>query len=779
MVALLLYGGGHKGMPVFSAGYSSYQLFKALLQYIAAKDLGNIPQVVGPGTFQFPKPNGSPVLFDAERRLNFLFKMTPWSWRLLQHEAKVTLAALDDSVGDHFDAIFIVRADMPSYRFDRLFEIPVGALLSEGSAEGVEERLSARCVELYNVLAQGLTDRVKLISLSPPEDQAWDVTMPAAPLKTTGCILVGLLLEPANAQRTVDHGPAAEQRKDAASFRKFWGEKAELRRFKDGSILESLVWSEKGDTSTVFQQVLRYILSRNFGEACYQSIKFVNDCDSPPLSAMGASFRAGTAAFQPIMTAFQSLEKQIRDLQDLPLQIRQIYAADPQLCYTSMQAPTGIGRTRLMEPANVVLQFEGSARWPDDLYAVQRTKIAFALRLGDLLEKSVDGLVALVGLENRDGPLLNQSFLDVSYPSGAAFRIRIHHEREAILLESRLKLKSLSDVEKHATANALAAYKRHFLHQPSHTQALLTSCTRVPVLAQTIRLLKQWFSSHLLAVHFAPPLIEMFATRTFTNPFPWPAPSSASSGFLRTLFFLSRWDWRTEPWIVDMSGASMTKKDVAAASTRFEAWRKIDPGLQRITLFVASNVDLDGTTWTDHSRPPKVVAARMTQLAKAATRLVKEEGMTLGQNMANIFSSSLDDYDVVIRLDQTILKKVTKAKEAQGSFKNLQLQHSAQSDDSVSYDPARSFIDEVQQVFGDVLVLFHDGNGGTVIGALWNPQMQKRSWKLKLRFSSMPTMDEGADGVEEAEAHCNRQAILNEIARLGGDLVSAIEVNEK
>jgi U3 small nucleolar RNA-associated protein 22 len=30
----------------------------------------------------------------------------------------------------------------------------------------------------------------------------------------------------------------------AAVFREFWGDKAELRRFKDGSILEAVVWEQ-------------------------------------------------------------------------------------------------------------------------------------------------------------------------------------------------------------------------------------------------------------------------------------------------------------------------------------------------------------------------------------------------------------------------------------------------------------------------------------------------------------------------------------------------------
>jgi U3 small nucleolar RNA-associated protein 22 len=40
-IALLLQGGGPNGKPAFSSGYSSYQLFKATLQYLASKALAS------------------------------------------------------------------------------------------------------------------------------------------------------------------------------------------------------------------------------------------------------------------------------------------------------------------------------------------------------------------------------------------------------------------------------------------------------------------------------------------------------------------------------------------------------------------------------------------------------------------------------------------------------------------------------------------------------------------------------------------------------------------
>ena len=60
-------------------------------------------------------------------------------------------------------------------------------------------------------------------------------------------VFVGLILDTEHAFRLVDHGPAADNTDSEAArqFRDLWGDKAELRRFKDGSITESVVWEVK------------------------------------------------------------------------------------------------------------------------------------------------------------------------------------------------------------------------------------------------------------------------------------------------------------------------------------------------------------------------------------------------------------------------------------------------------------------------------------------------------------------------------------------------------
>jgi U3 small nucleolar RNA-associated protein 22 len=778
IIALLLRGGGPKNMPAFSPGYSSYQLFKATLQYISTKDLSKTPEIICGEKFDLGQSDGVPIFFDAPRSLNILFKMTPWSYRLLQYEARATMAALSGSVFDQFDAAFIVKADHALCRFDYFVDIPVAPLIAP---KNHSEDLMARCKQLHTALTQGLMDRIKLADIHLPEDKSWTVDSNSSPIDPHSKLRIGFIVDSFKVNRTIDHGPSAEEKQAAALFRRFWGEKAELRRFKDGRILECLVWSNKNDDRLIFHQVLSCILEKHISEEVSRDTKFVGDQPTKMFGHSLTGMQTGIAPFQAMGSAFQALERDIRSLSDLPLQIRHILASSSQLSYSSIEVPLLPGYRHISTPADVVIQFEGSARWPDDLAAIQRTKIAFLLKLSELLSDSIDGISARVALENEGTPLLNQSFLDIAYSSGATFRLRIHHDREATLLERRLKIKTLTTSEKTDTATALASYKRTFIHEPAHTQAIQTLCTRFPSLSPSIRLVKKWFSSHLLSTHFCPFLIDLFVVRTFTNPYPWASPSSPSTAFFRTLTFLSRWDWRSEPWIVDLSaeGTGFKAEDVTAIRTRFEAWRKLDPAMNRVVLFAASNVDTDGNTWTDRTRPPKVVAGRMTALAKAAVKEMKERDAT-DVDFEGLFRSGLGDYDFVVHIDKKAVGKWRGKDKKAEVYKNLQIQASAMDYEMVGFDPVKLFVQDLEELYGEAMVLFYDEDVGDVIAGLWDPQTEKRGWKLKLAYSSVPvasTAKSGEDDAEDVDVRINKEAILNEIARLGGDMISRIEVN--
>ncbi|KAF1988268.1 pre-rRNA processing protein Utp22 [Aulographum hederae CBS 113979] len=779
-MALLLTGGGPKGKPRLSSGYSSYQLFKAQLQFLEEVTLTKKAVNIGQEIISAPKDNQDPVLFDGERMMNILFKMSPWSYELLKQEAEATVASLGESAFDQFESTFITRADHPLLRQDCLIQLPVQTLLSSSRLDRDEESIMLACRKLFRVLKRGLSDRVSCVAVFVPQTKPWDVKKKMTGLDLSENVTIGLTYRPENSSRTVDHGPTAEEKKEAAAFRQFWGEKAELRRFKDGSILESLVWSTKESNKSIVEQIVRYVIARHFNDDLSEAMVVVGD----QVSSMIPSGASTSGAFQPMMGAFTELEQDIRSLEDLPLTVRELVAASPSLSYSSLDIP-GSSRSGT-PPADVVLQFEGSSRWPDDLAAIQRTKIAFLLRVGDLLEEmNASRYSCQLGLENSHSEILNQAFLDIrSSSASATFRLRIHCDREQSLLSSVLDTKAakplpgtgpqITQSDRDAAAAALRAYKRDFLSRPAHTAACRAIATRFPAYTPTVRLLKKWFSSHLLAPHFPDELIELFATLTFTRPEPWTTPSSPSTGFFRTIAFLARWDWRQEPLVVDFAGeedSKMTSAEVKETMMKYEAWRRIDPSMNRVAMFAASSAVSDGAMWTD-GRPARVVAGRMTALARAAAAAIKEKGVEVGLHPEMLFSSALQDYDFVLRLDPSVTRK-EKGDKLKAKFKNLELAaEGAGFSMKGSVDPAQSFLEGLQYTYGDAVVLFYGGRGSSVIAGLWNPaHLESRKLKVRMGYSSLPV----AKG-EEAEVKMNRDAILAEMARLGGDMVKKVEL---
>lgn len=757
LVALCLQGGGANGKPLLSSGYSSYQLFKATLQLLAMKDFVKHPLTTGNG--EAPKSlDGVPLVWDAFRSHNLLYKLSQSSYRMLRNEAKSTLIALGDQFHDGFDATFILRLSEPLYRFDYNAELPERLIITNG--EQHDHQSGQNLKKLYEVLKKGLGDRVTQLSISKAALPAWPLGSSRPTAKDN--VAIGLLINSDKVKRTVDHGPAAENKSEAAAFRAFWGDKSELRRFKDGSILESLIWSTPAESGgqSVLEQIIGYLLSRHFNLPTMEDLHFFGD-------GFGKLVRGGTefSLFTPLMERYRIFENDIRELRDLPLSIRQIMPSDPQLCYSSIVPPGG---KKLPVPSNVTLQFEGSGRWPDDLIAIQRTKIAFLLMISQMLQSAHTGLTTRIGLENDSQPVLNQAFLDVTYDLSATFRLRIYHDREQTLFQRTLSDKTTSDPKsREIAALGLSKYKRDFLVRPAQTQALIRLSTRFPALSGAIRLTKKWFESHFLSNHIPTELIELLVVRTFTAPSPWSTPTTSHTGFLRTLHWLSRWDWRAEPLIVEFSterSELMTETQMKGIRTNFEAWRRLDPQMNRVVIFAGSSVDAEGVAFTE-GRCEKVVAGRMSALAKAAVGEILDKGKRVDGEA--LFGSGLEDFDFVIYLKE---KRGGKAGGGKG-FKNLDMFEDGRDDvERVGYEPFDLFLGELENAYGSAVVFFR---GEGVIAGLWSPVTERRAWRVNLAYSTVPINKGEKDTVE---AYANKEGMLAEMARLGGDLVAKIEV---
>ncbi|KAI4174821.1 MAG: hypothetical protein LQ343_002059 [Gyalolechia ehrenbergii] len=751
VVASLMRGGGPAGRPLLSRSYSSHQLLKATLHFLSANDLVASPVLLQSSSSQLG-PNNGPVFFDGSRGLNLLFKMSPWSYKMLRHEASISFRAMGDPLVDQFKVLFISRVCEPA----KLVPLDVqNAIISSGSAIGGAVDFANKT---YEKLKYGLGDRVSLICLQIPSGSSWQLTSRTSPLRPLPYMTVGLFLNPDTCRRTVDRGPPIEDKEASALFRDFWGDKAELRRFKDGTILESVIWSKSDSMQGLLDIIIRYILNRHFDLREPRSIGLFGKGFDKLLPQRTAAQTDMLQSFSSVRKLFELLCKSIRTLTNLPLQVRQLSAASPELRFSSLYAPEAGKPVSLKRPVEFHVQFEGSTRWPKDLVAIQRTKIAFLFKVAEGLDRDESVLTTSLGMGSVKHKLPGEPFLDIGTLDRVIFRLRIHHEDELGILEQRLSGHISSAPSREEIAAAISDWKRIFIQRPAHTQAVYTLSIRFPLLSMTIRLFTKWRDAHLLSSHIRDELIELLATRTFVHPYPWQPPGSLNSAFIRTLAFTANWDWQSDPLIVDFS-SELTKQDIEAVNVRFEAWRKLDPGMDRVAMFAASNVDRDGITWTER-RPAKVIASRFVNLAKAASDLVRERGLDLEPEA--LFTPSLAEYDFVIHLKP----EYSESNQEGPTYKNLQMELGRHSLDAI-FNPLQQFCDELEELYDDSIIFFYNRSVTTMIAGLWNPQTGPRDWKVTLDYSTVP--------VSESQVAINKVSILQDIARLGGDMVAKIE----
>lgn len=770
--ALLLQTGGPRGQPLFSDRYSSIQLFKAMLQVLATRDLTQ-PWLLRSDAVDIA-PSNVPVLYDGKTGVNLLFKMQGASYQRLRNHAQVSLIMVNSKQDDSFDSTFIYRVAEPSLKYDEIYSCTIN---NDANAYGQNEVYG----KLFSVLSRGLGDRTTLLDIKPSTTASWNIKA-SKPRSNNIQVQIRLSVNPDNVSRLVDHGPSAEEQDAAVEFQRFWGAKSELRRFKDGSITESLVWNS---TEPVTLQIIQHLLKRHVSAEAV-----IDNPDQSRLEVLMLPAAAVSAkdTFALIYQKFQSLSSTLHSLTDLPLPIRSVSPASEALRSTTLTSPL---TPSTAEPTSVLIQFDSSSRWPDSLPAIQHTKIAFLLKLGDALSNQDTSLTTRLGLEHTSTATsghLNTAFLDVVYAAPAQslapliFRLRIHHDRELHLLQNALADKSLHGATRDALASAMAVHKRDFLATPAHTTALRPLMTRFPALSPAIRLLKRWSSSHLLSRHIPNETLEIITAHIFVHPAPWATPGSATTAFLRCLWFLAKWDWAVTPLIVDLSlGQEMSADQRAQLRTRFEAWRKLDPNMNQVSWFVGTNTDESGVVWTGSGHVEKVVAGRVTALAAACMEVVSASQTGLADAAArSLLSSGLEEYDFLIYLEKKVVKGHS-AKKHKGKYRNLEVAEETDVD-AVGFDPVQEYLGDLEASFKSTALFFYgaSGDGVNVIAGLWRPGVKgRREWKVRLGWSSVPIREKGGDeGGAKEMAEINKMGILKEIEIMGEGLVREVKVQE-
>ncbi|KAF8950750.1 hypothetical protein BGZ52_001534 [Haplosporangium bisporale] len=847
LMAYLLQGGGANGGKKLANGFSSYQLAKGAIDYLAQHDFAAHPIFMGQhsSSGEFSKEafvsNFDVVFVDPSGKINLAGHVTKASLDELQHEARLAMKFFTESSDDKFEALFLKRVDNPMLRFDNVVRINVPKNLDQLKSYSKAAALDHPSPYIHfahsiaPLLKRGLTDRIHLVVARYEPLQNWAVSASAPDFGADSVITVGLLLNHEESSRLVDMGPPADDLEAAQTFRQLWGNKAELRRFKDGSILESAVWEAQGTDARhlIVGQMISYLLKHHLSvphDAVHywagQLNKFIQYNSKVIPERLFDNKSAATNGFQSVIAAFESLTKVVKTTEDLPLSVTHMYFCSPAARLSSTFIPQPRDFTlgsnaypdsaQFVEPLDVVIQFESSQKWPDNLKAIQRMKTAFYLRLADKIK--FKGMRATVVEETEEDSIGMNGYMDVRVNPGFIFRCRIQHDREMILCENVISDRKASQSLKDQHQRALDLYNKYFVQAPMHTFQMHALCHKHPSLSQTIRLTKRWVSAHWLSPFLNDETLELLSAAVYVDAAPWAAPASGFTGFARVLNLLSTWDWKHEPLVVDLTGemagkereeirhnfANIRNNMVSASSATNPSIKTTAISSNHANMFIATSKDTLSKWWTWESPSPMIVSRLRTLAKTSLDHLNKTTSATsagASKSLTPLFVTPTVHYDVVIDLDPSLCTRYAQnlAPEAQyfvtkgDKYKNLStFQKSVFGEEiMIGFDPAAEYVAELQRAFGDIALFFYDRYGGTQVGVLWNPvTLTPRAWKVNLGFNNKPA-DLNKDGALEVKEDPkgkkgasgsklvvpNIEALMGEVERVGHGLVRSIQVN--
>ncbi|PIL27250.1 hypothetical protein GSI_10394 [Ganoderma sinense ZZ0214-1] len=674
-------------------GLSSYQLFKAALDFLARHNFAERPVFAkSKDGHRFPPASYASheaVFVDTTSSVNLLADVSLSSLNMLRYDAQATLEVLDQggSSEDPFYSLFLQDHRDVFSRFDVLLQVDMSsAEMRDQSLHLVADHGSvynALMANLSSTLRHGLGSRVKALTVLHPSSDTRPLSQ-ALPANFP-LVLIGIILDTDHAFRLVDHGPPAQdgEGERVEKFRHLWGDKAELRRFKDGSITESVVWDVKNADERAYipAMIVRHLLQNHFGIGGDAVKTWQPQFDAllkapEPIRSMFEA-RNAAAGFKAALTAFDTLVKQMKALDDkLPLAILNVSPVSSALRYTEVFVPIAMApssRVGLPPAASyvptmeIIVEFEKSGRWPDDLRAIRKIKLAFYERLATALMEAVKGLQATIVLGERaeQKGLQDEAALDIVTPEGWAFRARIWHDREATLLDRLINDQShipkafrrhASRDEAHERQVALVmrdAYNRSFIHAPRHHRVIATLSHKFAAFAGTARLTKRWFASHwLFCTHVSEEAVELLCAYIFLRTGASVEGDAASTsavvpgtkerGFAQILGFLKDWDW-TKGLVVPFGLEEQDTDGVESACGRGEAWSLI------------TEFDHSGHVWTSLG-PNAVIARRIKAIAKATWEsLINIDSPDF--DLKCLFQHPTEDYDFVAELDPGVLSR--------------------------------------------------------------------------------------------------------------------------
>ncbi|EEC15910.1 nucleolar RNA-associated protein, putative [Ixodes scapularis] len=556
----------------------------------------------------------------------------------------------------------------------------------------------------------------------------------------------------------VDRGPPADS-PDAPAFRAFWGDRSELRRFQDGSILEAVVWPAKNaqERRGLVLDISRHILARHAG---LNGLTTVGDFLDPLLQLPTVEFPSATPygtgeeVTTELVAAYDDLARVLRRLHDLPLTVSSVRGTSPTLRSTEVFPPlvgalgTDYGAyfttddgflcplpfkahvPHLVPLTRVVVHMEATGKWPDDLEALRRVKAAFHVTLAKMLRENAK-LVTTAHPEHVD--VLKDGFV---------FRLRIAAHKEIGLARQSVGPNGAIAI-KDTDLSRKIEFETEIL--PSLTSTLHGLQQQHSTFSAACRLAKRWVASQLLSGHMTEECIELLVASVYVAPAPYAVPNHLSAPFIFIFFSLPT-----------------SEDEEADIHSTFVGQRSTLP-----PMFLATPLDgQQRSRWTEHA-PTGQILHRLVALARESLRVLEGQvACPLEADVRQIFRPPLDPYDVIIHLDERRLPTAHLAVDC--SHRTTLKRRKDDCMPVVDFDIAALYVQALQETYGDLALFFYDRYGGNLVAVLWKPHAFQ---PLPFKVSQIGGRTLNAEG----KMVPNVEAVLEDFSTLGKGLVTSVE----
>ncbi|XP_074649988.1 nucleolar protein 6-like [Tubulanus polymorphus] len=766
---------------------SSYQIMRNTLLQLAEADWINHPISLADGSDQqCPLLNDFTDHFritfvDNSGYLNICAYMNIGTFHRVKHEAELSVMHLSNQTQNGgFDALFMKPVSF-YHKFDNivklshfqkkmyLHKLNVQSKMFDNGSD-MELAMTPAIIDL---LKKALGDRVKLIQCQLQPIKEWDLYEAMKPIgaKVRKDLTIGLLLDKDHCYSVLDRGPGADT-DEAAEFRAFWGEKSDLRRFQDSSICEAVVWPSKtiAERRTVVKRIVEYIIHLHVGLET-KKIQFI--CDQlddilKPTSDERYSIKYGTGEEQTIdlIKVYDSLCKQLRQLEDLPLTINSIQGTSPVFRFTEVFPPVRMVQesgphSPMMPTFKVVCTLEGSGKWPDDKEAIRRMKAAFHIKIGQLLDEQCS-------LKTR----INPEYVDV-LKDGYVFRIIVGYVMEISVLRT---VTTPEGMVKTLDTDESLKLETDIVKLPKLTSALHGLQQKYSSFGAATCFAKRWINAQLLSNKIPDEAIDLLVASLFVDPAPFQVSNSPLAVFLRFLYLLSTHDWNATPLIININ-SELTKEDYNEIQSTFTKNRAKLP-----LMFLSTPFDKFTSLWTKDC-PSALVLNLLTVIARESLNLLESQLQTTAMispaNLKAIFRPPLEQYNLLIKLQPQSLTRGFQSFEAKNHSQMYRLPKFLNEWTEkfqfpvTDFDPVEYYIRTLEESFGDIALFFYDKYGGDTIAVLWKPNVfEPTPFKIqKANYSRIDLLR----SVEKEMSVPNKKAILNDFIILGNGIVKSVK----